>query len=136
MTRVAGARGGDTDDATTSRGFCVLTPADGQRHHQSFTEAGDAQFNENLLQVAQGVSPSQRIWRVLGFAGLVLLECQPCSYHTFLLRHRSHAFETDLRLGAQSCTAAGEKRAGLSPAGSEAIQVSMASTLLEELSSY
>jgi hypothetical protein len=51
------------------------------------------------LHVEQGVSPSHRI---------------------FLRRHRSQAFETDFRLGCQSLTALGEKRAGPSPEGNEA----------------
>jgi hypothetical protein len=68
-----------TNNATTSRGFCVLTHC-----------------NVNLLQVAQGVSPSHLILR---------------------RRHRSQAFETDFLRGCQSFTAVGEKRLGPSPAG-------------------
>lgn len=68
-------------DATTSFGFCVLIHC-----------------SENLLHVAQGVSPSQRIFR---------------------RRQRSQALDTDLRLGCHSLTAPGEKVAGPSPSGSD-----------------
>lgn len=44
---------------------------------------------------------------------------------TLRLRHLSQALDTDLRLGAQSWTAVGEKRAGASPAGSDAVVISM-----------
>jgi hypothetical protein len=75
-----------TNNATTSRGFCVLTHC-----------------NVKRLHVAQGVSPSHLILR---------------------RRHLSQAFETDFRLGCQSFTAVGEKRAGPSPAGRVAAFVS------------
>ena len=75
-----------THDATSSRGFCVLTHC-----------------IENLLHVAQGVSPSHRI---------------------FLRRHLSQAFETNFLRGCQSRTAVGEKRLGPSFNGKEAIVVS------------
>jgi hypothetical protein len=77
----------DTHDATISLGFCVLT-------HCSI----------NLLHVAQGVSPSQRI---------------------FLLRHRSQALETDFLRGCQSRTDVGEKRFGPSEVGTDAGPFSM-----------
>jgi hypothetical protein len=72
-----------TYDATISFGFCVLTHC-----------------NENRLHVAQGVSPSHRI---------------------FLRRHRSHALETDFRRGCQSLTDVGEKRLGPSFGGKVAV---------------
>jgi hypothetical protein len=53
--------------------------------------------------------------------GLVLQE----EVATFRLRHLSQALDTDLRLGAQSWMADGEKRAGPSPSGNEAVAVSM-----------
>jgi len=75
-----------TDDATTSRGFCVLTHC-----------------SANRLHVAQGVSPSHRI---------------------FLLLQRSQAFDTDFLRGCHSLMADGENRAGPSPAGRDASSVS------------
>jgi hypothetical protein len=83
-----------TNNATTSRGFCVLTHC-----------------NVNLLQVAQGVSPSHLILR---------------------RRQRSQAFETDFLRGCQSFTAVGEKRLGPSPAGRVAISLS-ATVLRQQL---
>jgi hypothetical protein len=80
-------RDADTHDATISLGFCVLT-------HCSI----------NLLHVAQGVSPSQRI---------------------FLLRHRSQALETDFLRGCQSRIVVGEKRLGPSEVGNDAGPFSM-----------
>lgn len=71
-----------TYDATSSFGFCVLT-----------------HWSENRLHVAQGVSPSHRI---------------------FLRRHRSQALETDFLRGCQSLTDVGEKRLGPSFVGREA----------------
>lgn len=66
MTRVRGAKEWDTDDATTSLGFCVLTPGGVVSRNvcgEGESQVGHEHVNENLLHVAHGVSPSHRIYR-------------------------------------------------------------------------
>ena len=66
MTRVARfltRKGTNTDDATTSRGFCVRTPEWVSLDLMEIKpDEGHTHVNENLLHVPHGVSPSHRIY--------------------------------------------------------------------------